>query len=629
MKAFAFGLLLLWATSWTVNSKYTGFEANINTMITSYRILIEDFDRGFSRLGFYFDSLDDYSSNAEFFTVSFTDNLNHSIENLEDSKAAIYDSLEKLLNEIYYIYGSRSIYHTKLEEGFDEVVQFIATLDPEDVDPTLQNLFKEFIIKKNLLFYGVSKLKEYFENTLINTVNTYDMIETFIHDTMKTGNNKFTKLTVKQIKKFYYVTGLLKQLKEYYQIHNQLLEEINRTILSLENTLNDVDGYLESLKFYYYRRYVEGFSEDEINNFPQTLFTEKVESEAESDPDDLKTENERDPIDVCDQVLMSNYGVQGTQIAFEVDEFEKIPLCPSIKNSCCSIKELDSLYKGYYDEQFDLLNRKQNLVKGILAKVLNSYYHLRDLAYYFLKNPNSSATCRETGRKIVFTPISKDFVDKFNAFMENAHEFAARSRAATICMICDYDVQKAIVEDQKIKLSKEFCSAMMNNFFDYVSIYNLQLVDYFNSITDLVQCDKDTGALNKNEFIEFQSNEKINEVISNCQSNREYCESFCQQFKFLSVDSILDIDIQTLRKFYNFLDGALKEKEVIMNGTIDSNLFSSSNLRYSMEKNDLPSKSLDRMVREFVKDVNDDTAQNPFMVGTSLLKFLKNEGLEE
>ncbi|MCA6493159.1 MAG: hypothetical protein IM572_10830 [Chitinophagaceae bacterium] len=629
MKAFMIGLLLLWVNPWTVSAKYSGFESNINRMITSYRILIEDFDRGFSRLNYYFDSLDDYTSNKQFFTVSFTDNLNYSIENLEDSKSAIYDSLKTLINEIHYINNSRSTYHTKLEEGFDEVIQFIATMDTEDVDATLKTLFSEFIVKKNLFFYGVSKLKDYFESTLVNTVNTYDMIETFMHDSMLNERNKFTKLTVKQVQKFYYITGLLSQLKEYYEIHNQLLEEINRTLLSLEDTLGDVDGYLESLKFYYYRRYVEGYTEDEINNFPQTLFTEKVEQDVENDSDDKFTENKRDPIDVCDQVLMSNYGIQGLQIATEVDEFEKIPLCPSIANSCCASKELETLYKSYYDEQFDLLNRKQNLVKGILTKILSSYHHLRDLGYYFLKNPISSSACRETGRKIVFTPIGKDFVDRFNVYMTNAHEFAARARASSICMICDYDVQKSMLEGQRIKLSKEFCSTMMTNFFDYVNIYNYQLVDYFNNIVELVQCDKDTGILNKNEIIEFQSNDKVNNIIADCQTSREYCERFCQQFKFLDIESALDIDIQTLRKFYNFLDGALKEKEVILEGVIDSSLFSSSTLRYVMEKNDLPMKSLDKMAREFVKDVNDETAQNPFLVGTSLLKVLTSESLEE
>ena len=53
--------------------------------------------------------------------------------------------------------------------------------------------------------------------------------------------------------------------------------------------------------------------------------------------------------------------------------------------------------------------------------------HLRDLGYFFLKSSASSDACRETARKVVFTPLSKEFVEKFDIYMSNAQEFVARS----------------------------------------------------------------------------------------------------------------------------------------------------------------------------------------------------------
>ena len=619
MKAIGMGLVFVLMACWQAEAKFSGFESNINRMITAYKIFIEDVDRGFSRLTFYFDNLDDYATNEELFTVSFIDNLNFTIENLEDSKAAIYDTLETLLSEVYYIHNRRAVYHTKLVEGYDQVVQFIATIDQEDIDPTLRDLFKEFLVKKNLFFYDVNSLKDFMENSVTNIVNTYDMIETFAHDSMRAGET-YTKLTVKDVRRFYFVSGFLAQLREYYQNHNEMLEQINKSFLSLEDTLNDLDGYLESLKFYYYRRYVEGYTEDQINNFPQVLFTENVEA------DDQATEDERDPIDVCDQVLLSNFGIRGLSSAAEVDEFEKIPHCPSIKNSCCSSKELDGLYTAYYDNEFDLLSRKQRLVKGILNKILGSYFHLRDLGYFFLKSSASSDACRETARKVVFTPLSKEFVEKFDIYMSNAQEFVARSRASTICIVCDYDFHKSLEEDKEIKLSKQFCSAMMANYFDFVSVFNMQLVDYFNNVIDLVQCDKSTGLMSKEVLIEFNSNPRLEQVIADCGASREYCESFCEEFKFIDLESDIDLNVDTLRKFYNFLDVQLKEQDVTMAGFIDSDAFGSAGVKYSLERNDLPVKSIDKLKRRFVEDVNDATAHNPFMEGTVLLKVLRQEG---
>lgn len=85
-------------------------------------------------------------------------------------------------------------------------------------------------------------------------------------------------------------------------------------------------------------------------------------------------------------------------------------------------------------------------------------------------------------KNLIFTPINKNFVGKFKNSMNRAHKFALNSKNGMFCSLCDYDFHKIMVEDKKIKFTPEFCQTMVGETFDYTSVLNLQLMDYFNNL---------------------------------------------------------------------------------------------------------------------------------------------------
>ena len=117
---------------------------------------------------------------------------------------------------------------------------------------------------------------------------------------------------------------------------------------------------------------------------------------------------------------------------------------------------------------------------------------------------NANPICKLSSKNLIFTPINKNFIAKFKESMNRAHKFAINSKNGLYCSLCDYDFHKILVEDQKIKFSTLFCQQMINETFDYTSVLNLQLKDYFNNLIQTLQCEADSGERKLESSLHFE-----------------------------------------------------------------------------------------------------------------------------
>lgn len=138
--------------------------------------------------------------------------------------------------------------------------------------------------------------------------------------------------------------------------------------------------------------------------------------------------------------------------------------------------------------------------------------------------------------------------------MNRAHRFAINSKNAMFCSLCDYDFHKMLIEDKKIKFSYEFCTSMINETFDYTSVFHLQLVDYFNNLIQTLQCDSETGEKKSETSVFFEEDKaKLNMIIDCDQNNREHCFDYCESFYFTVFSSVFDVDFEKIGKMYEFV----------------------------------------------------------------------------
>lgn len=148
--------------------------------------------------------------------------------------------------------------------------------------------------------------------------------------------------------------------------------------------------------------------------------------------------------------------------------------------------------------------------------ILDNYHRFSEHAYALLKEQYADERCLNAARKVVFMPISRLFNDKFRAYMEDFASFLRKTQSYIGCLVCDYDFQKSMIQDKEIKLNKSFCGALMSQTFRFVATFNLQMLQYFNNLVVLLQCDRDDGEYLETDELVFAIDSKLQQQIEGC-----------------------------------------------------------------------------------------------------------------
>lgn len=589
-------------------SKYSGFEKNIENIANSFNFLENKLLLSYQPVLHYIINIQNYDNNKMLFNNEFLEKLNVFIDNMNTMKHDYYRNIKFALKHIHYIKARELSFDIFLTDGYSDLIQFIANFNVEDMEENLKELFKDFIGQKNMLFFDVRELYMALRNYTINTINLFDTIETF-EKYAKLPESEEPGYTLDDLKRYYYVLGFLRKLNTYYSNNKDLQRDIMTVLEHWEESLQNLDESLETIKVYYHRRYVEGI-----------IDAEEGSNEDEDDQEgagELEDEDsERDPINVCNNIYLKNYNIEGLLKAETIDQFDEIEECPDIKNSCCEREEISRIYNNYFHSILPIISKKYLMLGKLTNFLLDNFNNFRRYGYEIYRNPKSKNDCKAYGKSIMFNPISKDFVNKFAQFTADAHEFSVISRTGIYCSLCDYDFHKSMMENDQIKLSLAFCDTMVKKTFDYTASFHLQLLDYFNDLIQVLQCDIKTGFFKQETDLIFEHNDSIKDILTSCDDNdREKCIEYCNEFYFTSLNSIFDVNFDKVVDLYNFIKNKMRAYGIDTNGKVNEEQLPAIYNEFKVEKNAQTLKHIDTLERIYIQDVTDLTAHNPFTEG--------------
>ena len=553
-------------------------------------------------------------------TPTFVDNLNYSILALFEVKDPVYTNLKTLATVSHSVAHKQKIYDLLLTPEHQDLVRFVSSIPVSDFPPLLSNIFTDFKAQKNLLAFNILDLRDNIQNNLINTVNMFDMLEEFMQNVAKKRSKPtLTTLLIEDIQKYGYILGLLIEMRALYQNHNTLLEKINKALLGIDGYLKNFDGSLDAMSFYYEQHFINGISDLDLTDVSQTYgLKNKVEA---VNPENVK------PAQVCDKLLLNNFYIEdGLSLAKDVYSYDKLEYCPSIKKTCCSSSLINKLFENYLPNNFSVLQRKYQLVEVLLDNILSNYQSYNIHAYKLLGNPSLSPECTQKLRKLVFTPVNKQFFKNFKSEMRNANSFSKKSKANLFCFFCDYEFHKNAIESARISLHPSFCRSMVSHMFEFSRTYNLALIEYINTVVDAVQCNSETG-----EYVEeFSSriglNLELNQILSECNPKHPLttCQDFCKQFSFEALNSSLDLDEQTIYEIHEFVLGKMETAGFKLNGYLDRNLSSVAMVDYKLQNlNNLGRRSLNNL--ELVLDKKIGLVDPSVQGGAIVKEYIKEE----
>jgi hypothetical protein len=375
---------------------------------------------------------------------------------------------------------------------------------------------------------------------------------------------------------------------------------------------------LQKLKEQQERDEIEHLAITRIKEMETAINNEELESQKKKLEGELMETAES--VKTCNKVLLMNYFLDGHIEATPISLDDPIPGCPDIRHSCCSKEEVERSQRMFLDELLPRYSKKFYLIRKVVKVILKNYAKFIDLAYDTMKIRGADPVCHQSAENVIFTPIGLHFVNTFFKKLEKAHKWLLKAKSGYFCMLCDQRNHHTIFEFNQLIFQREFCQSMIDNTFDFTSVWYMNFTDFFNNLLELLQCDKHAGKYSQDVVIDpFGAGPRGKEIIKNCiKKERSFCVDYCSTFNISDMNSFSDINIERITNFYEFVLFRMNDYyKMEIKSNIDTELFHMVDDQVITERFSEGYIRLDSPNKVFSKKFDDSNANNPILYGAS------------
>lgn len=286
-------------------------------------------------------------------------------------------------------------------------------------------------------------------------------------------------------------------------------------------------------------------------------------------------------------------------------EADKMVLCPSIKNNCCTKLDQQRIYHTVNDILPQRVIEYNSKMRMAFAKLKQLHEKIVKNQPTFTGSPRRRMFCGTAARKVYNFP--------FNAFYEKAMDDLRNVRVQLdeyyrtyFCNICDAANHVFIDPKQKrVTIDAEFCQSFLTEHQTLVEMLNMELVSYLESLQHLVDCNHYLRSYNL-KFFDARKQDFMKEVgtcINNLASKdfTKSCKSTCENIMLSKINVLMEGDYEFLIDAVNLFEKFYQYKE--------SGNFISMKLRLFFKKFVIPRKLNARKKARFLKELRQREAK--------------------
>lgn len=263
----------------------------------------------------------------------------------------------------------------------------------------------------------------------------------------------------------------------------------------------------------------------------------------------------------CKRDIMTSYGLQGKKEFTEKTN----PLCHTITKNCCSSHDVLKIF---------------DLVTTSLQPTLVSFYEKMTISLQKLKTLNESIQKVSHGefsdeKQKKFCKKSKkafkefdfeEMINKLTIGYEKSISSYRDAHYAFYCTLCDFEAHVDIdVKSKKIGLDSTSCMALIRNNKEYIAALNVDLVNYFENLQNLLDCSFYEKSFEFPFLFEYQDGFKVS--TKNClekfdeDSNEmiEQCVDFCAQMNIAGVSRHFEGDPGFVLKAVDYYENLVEQ----------------------------------------------------------------------
>ena len=264
----------------------------------------------------------------------------------------------------------------------------------------------------------------------------------------------------------------------------------------------------------------------------------------------------------CNIDMMRSYLLKGRRTA---SEEQKMYLCPTIKDNCCTKADQQRAYHIVNDILPPRLDQYEESVKLALAKIRRFHFYVIKNPPVFVGNARRRAFCMRQARIIYGFPFDQLYLQILGTLDEVNIEMREYYRKF-FCVICDgknHSYMEFERKNKRVMFDGSFCKNVLENKGNMINMLNVQLVSYLVSLQNLVDCKHYVKSFN----LDFFSSKKVKSTVEliNCidflQSKDflKHCKLTCAELNLSKVVSLIQGDyeffmdaVNLFQKFFDF-----------------------------------------------------------------------------
>lgn len=268
---------------------------------------------------------------------------------------------------------------------------------------------------------------------------------------------------------------------------------------------------------------------------------------------------------ICNNEMMSSYGLEGLPKPSTTGH----EMCPSITHNCCSADDSRKSMEYWMTDSMRKIEAYYETYLYSIKYLLGFSYEVDQLASHFIAN-EEGGSCKRAAEEYKTMNINRAVSKQiFRSFVETL-EHMANIRRGFYCVLCDATTQSRLKDywsitnvfySDRMYYNQEFCQELVERTIRgaYYEIFYLKR--YSQLTTTLMKCSMNSTDTTP---ITYDISYWNTQQVKNCFYYKDkyfffFCEGYCERFHITKATSLMDGNLDQLKKFVRFVAANRKD----------------------------------------------------------------------
>ena len=275
------------------------------------------------------------------------------------------------------------------------------------------------------------------------------------------------------------------------------------------------------------------------------------------------TEKEKAPKNICNKDILNKIGLEGLKSAHT----NKMRMCPSIKQSCCTLKDQKKIYKLWANTEGPRLEKNLKVHENIYSDLLDVMALIDNKA----KHTKGKTQDTENECLILSNAIDKfhidDTTENIRPKLELHYKKLVEFHKGVYCMLCDFESHSHIHVDKKqIVISERACRDFVGNSLNFLLYFYSHIPKILNILSlFILNCDSEANYTDKKippDYL-FDIKEDIDALLLHTIEKRNekgWVKDFtkvCTRAKLTEITTFMMPNLKKIEKYVKKIRGII------------------------------------------------------------------------